>query len=219
VIVGLILWLDYIEPNFAAIGISLFIDQPILGWAIIGFMLAVIVGILFTFLSLLLIRVDLKKIESSGDLISTVPVAGPYLLARSASLPASISYAAYAGRGLALHCDFIPSCPAYAPGDQFIPTDPIGLFLALTVTLLMHRLIWTLVNRSIYALQKYDVAKRNTLGLRNGSGFSSVRPRYRIKSSCSLREADLGHSPSSWGNGLLFARFWVKKVLAGVSGV
>jgi cellulose synthase/poly-beta-1,6-N-acetylglucosamine synthase-like glycosyltransferase len=40
---------------------------------------------------------------------------------------------------------------------------PSALFLALTVTLLIHKILWALVNRSIYAFQKHELAKRNKL--------------------------------------------------------
>jgi hypothetical protein len=163
VIVGLILWRDYIESNLLVIGISFLIDQPILIWAITGFMLAVLFGILFAFLSFLVIRVVLKKIESSGGLMSTVlwlaaiclpgllfyqPVYLMWLIPDTASpILATSSFVVLLMLGLINSFLLIPSI----------------LFLALTLTLLIHKIIWALANRSIYAFQKHEVAKRNKL--------------------------------------------------------
>jgi hypothetical protein len=156
-----LLWDDFISGNLSMAYLAYTFNIPVISMAGIGMLIGVTIGCLLFFIGIIIIRKTLQKISESKSfwvtvlfpLLTCVPIVILYLFFYTSFSRDSISndsisifWLILLVSGLSINVIFLL---------------PAAIFLFVSLLLISHKLLWWFLERPIYALQKFGIAKRS----------------------------------------------------------
>lgn len=157
------IWLDSIYGSIIASSIAIAIDAPILLIGLLGLPVAIAIGCLFSFLSVTLIRLLLRKLSGAESwlavaiLLILIAVPGALFLTPYTLLPLLVFSDTDAGVLIGVTLFF-----SLLVINSYLLV-PSLIFFALSCLLAAHKLIGGFLPRLIYAFQRTELIKRNKL--------------------------------------------------------